>query len=138
MSIFQFERILSVGLVVVVVLVAAAGGYLWYVESQGNPLEAASRQANTSEATVLEGTYVCLPHTDGSKAKECTPGIKVGDEHYALDMAAVIEGGSTLTLTNGMKILAGGIVVPIEETSSDQWQNYPVRGIMKVEEVAKQ
>ena len=81
---------------------------------------------------------MCLPHTDGSKAKECTPGLKVGEEYYALDMAAVIESGSKLTLTNGMKILAGGVVVPIEEISSDQWQNYPVKGIMKVEEVARQ
>jgi len=136
MSVFQFERILSIALVVVVVCIAAGAGYLWYVESRGIPQETIA--SSGSQAVILEGTYVCLPHTDGSKAKECTPGLKVGEEYYALDMAAVIESGSKLTLTNGMKILAGGVVVPIEEISSDQWQNYPVKGIMKVEEVARQ
>jgi hypothetical protein len=36
-----------------------------------------------------------------------------------------------------MKIIAGGIIVPIEEISSEQWNNYPVKGIMRVEEIGR-
>lgn len=139
-TLFKENKVLSSIFIAIVVLAVLAGGYLWYLQASGVPDEPAAQNTptETSKAVILEGMYVCLPHTDGTKAKECTPGIRVENkDYYALDMAIIVESGTSLKLTNGMKILAGGVIVPIEEISTDQWQKYPIRGIMSVEEVAK-
>jgi len=139
MQTFKENKVLSSIFIAIVVLAVLAGGYLGYLQASGVPEPAGQNTpAETSKAVILEGTYVCLPHTDGTKAKECTPGIQVENkDYYALDMAIIVESGTSPKLTNGMKILAGGIIVPIEEISTDQWQKYPIKGIMQVEEVAK-
>lgn len=135
MSIFQFEKILGVVLVVIVVVMASLGGYLWYVESRGIPTQHIASEK--TQASILEGTYVCLQRTDGKRTTECTPGIKVKEDQYALDLAYVVGGEKSISLSNGMKILVGGVIVPVEEVSTDQWDRYSIKGIMRVEEVAK-
>lgn len=137
MSIFQFERILGFVFAIVILAIAAAGGYLWYIENQEIPLQTTT-VSETENTQVLEGVYACLPRADGAKGRECTPGIKVGDEYYALDLASVIEAGGELGLRAGEKISVGGTIVPIEEISSDQWKAYSLKGIMRVLEVARE
>ncbi len=135
---FQHNRALWAAFLVIIILVIIGFGYLFYLQNAGVPVPVAQAPA-ASQETVLTGTYVCLPHTDKTKPKECTPGIQTEDRsYYALDLGILIEGGTAPKLVAGTKILAGGVVVPIEGISTDQWKQYPIKGIMKVEEVAKQ
>ncbi|OGG60766.1 hypothetical protein A2765_01475 [Candidatus Kaiserbacteria bacterium RIFCSPHIGHO2_01_FULL_56_24] len=139
MPTFTENRVLWIALLVILALIIFSGGYLAYLQKSGIPQPVAQDTSPDTGAVVLSGTYVCLPHTDGSKTKECTPGIKTdAGEYYALDMAKIIAGGTSAKLANNTKIIAGGTIVPIEEISTDQWKAYPVKGIMAVEEVAKQ
>lgn len=140
MHLFRENRVLSIIFIVIIALIIITGGYLGYVQSSGIPeVVGQTAPSDLPETTILEGTYVCLPHTDGTKPKECTPGIQTKEkDYYALDMQLVIAAGANPKLTNGMKISAGGVVVPIEAISTDQWKIYPIKGIMQVEEVAKQ
>lgn len=133
---FQENRGLWILLMVVVSLAILAGGYLLVLSAQGAP-ELVIEEPQAREAQILEGTYVCLPRTDGNKTTECTPGLKVGNDYYALDLAILAGAGVTTNFTNGTNILAAGVIVPIEEISSEQWDVYSVKGIMAVEEVAR-
>ena len=135
MSIFQLERILIGFFVVILVCIAALGGYLWHVEQQGVPTP---EIAAPTDLAIMEGTYACLQRLDGTSTSECIPAIKLGGDFYALDLATVIEAGGELRLRVGENITVGGIFTPIEEISSDQWSVYRVQGIMKVEEVSRE
>jgi hypothetical protein len=141
MPTFKENRALWTALAVILVLIVFSGGYLAYLQKSGVPPQPVVQEETAQEngSMVLTGTYICLPRTDEVKTKECTPGIKTttGD-YYALDMAKVIQGGVSTKFTNNTKIIAGGTVVAIEAISSDQWKHYPIKGIMAVEEVAKQ
>lgn len=134
---YQENKGLWILLIVFIVLAVLAGGYLVLLSAQGVP-EVVVEEKTTQEAQILEGTYVCLPRSDGKKTTECTPGIKVENDYYALDLARLAGAGVTTNFTNGTQILAAGIIVPAEELSTDQWDVYSIKGIMAVEEVAKQ
>ena len=134
MSIFQFERILIGLFVVLIVCIAGAGGYLWYVESQGIPV---TEVEVPTDIAIMEGTYGCVPRIDGTSTSECLPALKMAGEFYALDLAQVIEAGGNISLRVGETITVGGMFTPIEEISSDQWDVYRIQGIMKVEEVTR-
>ncbi len=127
-------RPLWISLAVISLLVVLSGGYLAFLSVRGVPM---TPQVE-STAIVLEGKYICLPREDGVKEKECTPGLEVGADLYALDLAKVIESGASTGIVNGTNIIVGGIVVPMDEISSDQWKKYYLKGIMAVEEIAKQ
>lgn len=131
---FRENRRLWVIFIIFLTLAVLAGGYLAYLSRQGVPETVAEP---TAEATILDGTYVCLPRADAAKTKECTPGVKVGDDYYALDLARLLEAGETTNFSNGTKILAAGAITPIEEVSDEQWKTYRVKGVMRVEEVAR-
>jgi hypothetical protein len=90
-----------------------------------------------SQETTLEGTYVCLPHTDPNiQTEECALGIKLNDgTYYALSMGDLLGGSTSIKFSTGTRIRVGGQVVPIEMISSDQWSKYPVEGIMQVREI---
>lgn len=135
MSIFQFERILIGVFVVLIVSIAGLGGYLWHVESKGIPT---TEIETPTGLAIMEGTYACLPRLDGTTTRDCIPSIKMGGEFYALDFVSVIEAGGELGLRVGEVITVGGIFIPIEEISSNQWDVYRVQGIMKVEEVSRE
>ncbi len=135
MSIFQFERILFVVFGVLIVCIAGLGGYLWHVEQQGIPTPEVEAPKGLA---IMEGTYACLQRLDGTTTRDCIPSIKMGGEFYALDLAQAIEAGAELGLRVGEKITVGGIFVPIEEISSDQWSVYFLQGLMKVEEVSRE
>lgn len=135
MSIFQLERILIGLFVVILVCIAALGGYLWHVEQQGVP---APEVETPTGLAIMEGTYACLERLDGTSTSECMPAIKLGGDAYALDLASVIAAGGEIGFRVGEKITVGGIFTPIEEISSAQWSVYRVQGIMKVEEVSRE
>lgn len=84
------------------------------------------------EEATLRGVYECLPLKSGGAAGACSPGIRADNgNHYALDLGTV---QSDLVATRkGTRIQVVGPLVPIEQISTDIWQKYNVKGIMKVE-----
>lgn len=129
-------RPLWISLAVIGFLALLSGGYLAFLSAAGVP-ESGNKTTQDS-VTVLQGKYICLPREDGVKEKECTPGLEVGADLYALDLAKVIESGASTGIVNGSNIIVGGIIVPMDEISSDQWKKYYLKGIIAVEEIAKQ
>lgn len=128
---------LVVLLAVILALAVLAGGLLLVFQVLGAP-ETTVTPPPASNSAVLEGTYICLPRSDGMKAVECTPGIKTDDGTlYALDLGPLIGMGGDPQLKNGEKIAAGGEMVRIDELSTDQWDSYSVTELMRVEEIAR-
>jgi hypothetical protein len=126
--------VLEISFVVIVALIASGAGYLLFLQIQGVP-ESATRPDSNEQ--IFEGIYMCLPHTDGTKPKECRPGIEVANDYYALDMGPLIEAGVLPQLSTGARILVGGEIVAVETLSSDEWQKYPIKGLMRVKELSK-
>lgn len=118
----------TLGLIVVV-------GAFWFY-----PSEKSSDRVMRVPETSYEGTFIgmptCLPHRDtsGPQTLECAFGIKFDDgSYYALDMSSV--SGDFQSYTG--RISVSGTVVPIEAISSDVWQKYDIKGIMKVSSAEK-
>lgn len=87
-----------------------------------------------NQATTLTGTYECLPHknTEGPQTMECALGLFGTDGyHYALDLTALHSGGM-INFATGTTLEVDGMLVPIEQISSNHWQKYNIRGIIKV------
>lgn len=85
------------------------------------------------------GVFACLPHKDkdGPQTKECASGIKEDgtETHYGLDMAALSNDDVRL-VDGGEKVSVTGIMTPIEALSSDVWQKYDAKGVIRVEKAA--
>lgn len=87
------------------------------------------------QTVVMVGTYLCLPHknSEGPQTLECALGLKADDGlYYALDLSAFTGLAQDVGVGTGTRVRVGGILVPIEQISSDQWNNYPIRGIIRV------
>ena len=119
-----------IGLAVLVGSFFAFNNYI-YNEKQGDGLSDVPYQA------ILAGVYLCLPHTPdvtGPEAEACTMGIKTDvGEYYALDTDEALY--ESLKSRTNSRISVSGLVVPIEQISTDHWQKFPIKGIMKVESV---
>lgn len=85
----------------------------------------------------LRGEYLCLPHvnTSGPQTEECAFGLKTDDGmYYALSTQSLpIE--AMVQLQTGKRISIEGILVPIEQISSDHWRIYPIKGIIEVKKI---
>ena len=82
----------------------------------------------------LEGTTVCLPHknTEGPQTLECAFGLQTASStYYALDTREVQTEDNLLQQT-GIKVKVSGTIVPVEALSSNNWQNYNIKGIIAV------
>jgi hypothetical protein len=91
------------------------------------------------QATSLSGKYVCLPHKNksGPQTLECAFGLQTNDGlYYALDTNAIPQ-ADVMNIQVGQQFKLDGLLVPIEEISSNQMGNYDIRGIMKVESFTK-
>lgn len=89
--------------------------------------------ADVPKRASLEGMYVCLPYKDlkAPKSKECVPGLETADGvYYALDFALMSQTAPQLTV--GDRISGSGVVVSIEQLSTDHWNVYPIKGIFSV------
>jgi hypothetical protein len=92
------------------------------------------------DKTVFTGEYECMPHKDagGPVTLECGFGIKLTDgTHYAIDTSE-IKSGKIIDIPTGAKIKITGLMVPIQAISSNQWQKYDIKGIIRASELAKQ
>ena len=90
--------------------------------------------------TSYEGTFIgtptCLLHRDtsGPQTLECAVGIRFDDgTYYALDMSGM---AADFQSYQG-RMSVSGTVVPIEAISSNVWQKYDIKGIMKVSSAKK-
>lgn len=92
--------------------------------------------SNPDESTVpqratIEGTWECLPHTDtdGPQTLECAIGIVDGNGlHFAVDTSLMAM--APVDFPTGTKVRAEGVLVPIENLSTDHWQTYNIEGII--------
>lgn len=138
MPLYREHPQLTILFLIIVALGILAGGYLFFLQTQGAP-ELTVTEPSSGDAVIIEGTYTCLPRKDEKKAAECSPGLQTADgTYYALDLGLVIGAGGDAKLTNGEKISAGGVLIPLEEVQSEQWDPYPITEVMRVEEVARQ
>lgn len=100
--------------------------------TDNNPPPTGSDASLPAPVTML-GTFVCLPHRDtsGPQTQECAFGLKADNgNYYALDWSATPTSSSDLPMDRRFSV--SGTLVPIEAISSDQWQKYNVKGIIKV------
>ncbi len=90
-----------------------------------------------TEATIT-GSFTCLPHrnTDGPQTLECASGLETNDGNfYALDLSAFSYPADEFGTGEAIKVT--GLLVPIEQISSDMWQKYNIKGIMRVTNITK-
>lgn len=138
-------KIFWVGVAIVLaVVVIGAGLITWTCQDQWcsvfpwqqteNP-PAGDQTPQAPSGIMLDGEYTCLPvkNPDEPHTLECALGIKTdGGDYYALDTSSLRFGNAGAETPTGSKIQVTGLVVPIEAISSDQWQKYNIRGIMRV------
>lgn len=104
------------------------------VTSSPTPIISVNPNESPKEMTI-EGEYVCLPHKDtsGPQTMECAFGMKLSDGSYiAIDLSGV-SGDTNYPMQSKLKVT--GLYVPIEQISSNTWQVYPIKGILKVTKV---
>ena len=83
----------------------------------------------------LTGEYVCLPPTGESdpETPECVTALKTDqDEYYAIDFNLMSQ--DQPDLKEGDRFTASGLITPIENLSTDHWQQYPmeIEGIFSI------
>jgi hypothetical protein len=103
-----------------------------------NPTEMPVSTPVTPGKASLQGEYVCLPHRDtkGPQTLECAFGMKAQDgNYYSLDMSAVTFPAGMIN--TGDMISVEGQLVPVEALSTDHWQKYNIKGVVRVESVEK-
>lgn len=87
--------------------------------------------------TSLTGEQSCLPHrnTQGPVTMECALGIKADDGfYYALDLGK-LDQEVVMKVWASQQLTVEGLLVPIEQLSSDSWQKYQIEGVMRVDRV---
>lgn len=99
-------------------------------------LSSSTTPIDPPNTVMIRGVYECLPHKDtsGPQTEECVAGIKAEDgKHYALDLASVNKANTT----SGATVEVIGLLVPIEQISSNMWNKFDVTGIIKVSSFKK-
>ena len=89
---------------------------------------------DVNENIELFGTQVCLPHKDtaGPQTEECAIGLKAEDGYiYGLDTSG-LQPDAIGELYGGARVRIVGYYVPAEALSTNQYQKYTMRGIVRV------
>lgn len=89
-----------------------------------------------SATSTVQGEFTCLPHrnTSGPQTLECAFGLQADSgDYYALDLSAVAPDASAYPM--GEYYTVRGLITPVEALSSDFWQKYNIRGIIRVAEI---
>ncbi|MEZ4103634.1 MAG: hypothetical protein R3B55_03770 [Candidatus Paceibacterota bacterium] len=117
--------------IIIIIAVVFAGFYILnnniYEEKQSDDI------ASEPYRATLTGVQTCLPHKDtsGPQTLECAIGMKIDSgEYYALDFMAMSQ--IPPEIQDGDRFTASGVITPIENLSSDQWQKYDMEGIFSV------
>ncbi len=94
--------------------------------------------ADVPQRVTLSGTFVCLPHKDTTdpQTEECTFGLKAADgKYYAIDFNLASQ--TAPEFKTGEKFTGSGLLVPVEQLSSNHWQKYNMVGIFSVTDFKK-
>ncbi len=85
----------------------------------------------------IEGTWECLPHrpTGGPQTLECAFGIQAADGHYAVNTS--LMAASPVDYPTGTRVRVEGVVVPVEQLSSDTWRKYDIVGIISATTITR-
>jgi hypothetical protein len=124
---------LFIGTFLALVVVVVAG--LMY---QTVPEETVAPLDPTPTPVTLSGTYVCLSHADttGPQTEECAFGIQTDDgEYYAVNFGASAQ--AMEQFQSGVHIRAEGFVVIKEALSTNQWEQYTMKGVFTVTNVVE-
>ena len=129
-------------IITLVVLVALIfGSYFVFRYKIGESEPAVSQgEMLTPQEVTLKGTFVCLPHKDtsGPQTMECAQGLKAEDGNfYAVDMQAVSD-TPAFSFPSDTSVTIEGQLVPVEALSTDMWNKYGIKGIMKVSKVTSE
>lgn len=83
------------------------------------------------ERATLTGEYGCLPRVEANAGDDCVPSLETTEgTYYALDFGLMSQ--TKPELRNGDRVTASGVVTPIENLSTDYWQQFDVTGIFSV------
>ena len=95
------------------------------------------RIPDTPYEVVVKGTLVCLQTTVTMEVNgDCKQGLAAEDgKKYALNLAA--HTGVTNMLQINDTVTVEGILLPIEQISTDQWYAYNIVGIITVNSITK-
>lgn len=91
-----------------------------------------------TKSITVSGKYVCLPHKDttGPQTMECAFGIKTDKNlYYAMDFSSMPN--FMPNMKTGESISISGLFTPVAALSSNQWQKYPIEGIISVSSFKK-
>ncbi len=119
-----------------VLLVLAVVAIMYFPHAMRNSGSPAQQSTSTPIAimatTTLTGEFACLPHRDdGPSTMECAYGLKATDGlYYALDFSGTPT--SAFDLPMGRPYSVTGLLVPVEMLNTNHWQQYDIKGIMKV------
>lgn len=117
------KPILIIGILAVVLV---AGFFLLnsYIYNQK---QAGANEDVTPYRGTLTGKYVCLPPAGESdpETPECVSALKTDlDEYFVIDFNLMSQ--DQPDLQEGDRFTASGLITPIENLSTDHWQQYPV------------
>ena len=93
----------------------------------------------TPSRMTLQGEYSCIPHKDTRSPQilHCALELKLPNISYvSLDVASISE-TQTTDFPTGTTLQVTGLYYPIEMLSSDHWQKYNLKGIIKVESIKR-
>jgi hypothetical protein len=113
----------------IVISIAAFFAFNSYIYHQ----KQASSQSTDPYTGSLTVTYSCLSQTNQDKPEPagCAIGLVTeAGENYVLDFNKMPQLRTSLNL--GDRFTATGTITPIENISSNMWQNYDVEGIFTV------
>ncbi len=119
-------------IIIILVLAVLAG---FYFLNRNKPVENISY---TPYRGTLTGIQTCLPHKDtsGPQTLECAIGMKTdAGDYYSIDFSLMSQ--IPPEIQSGQRFSANGLITPIENLSSDQWQKYNVKGIFSVTDSVK-
>lgn len=116
-------------IILIGILIILVAGYALWVKDRGP-----ERLSTDPYETTLSGTIDCLQPKDPSLpgTADCKMALKTDTgDYYALNFQTMTM--PYPTPIHGARLTAQGLVTPIENLSSDQWQRYNVKGIFSVQ-----
>lgn len=121
------KPIILIGLIIILV----AGYALWTKNHT-------ARLSTDPYEDTLSGVIDCLQPKDPSLpgTTECKFALKTdAGDYYALDFHMMTM--PYPTPTTGARLTGSGLITPIENLSSDQWQRYDMKGVFSVTDIKK-
>jgi hypothetical protein len=131
------NKIISKKTLIALAVLIVIAGLVGLVRPKTMPEKAAEVPEAPYQLTAY-GKMTCLPHKDtsGPTTLECAYGLDASEGNYfALDLSAY-QGPADQTSFDET-IVVTGLYTPVEMLSSNQWENYNIRGVIIVSSISK-